>query len=208
MVIPNFIDVEKIKFRAVPCEKEQIAPDDQLVITHISNFRPLKRVIDVIKTFKTVSKQLNVKLLMVGDGPEKERAVRYCKAHDIEDAVLFLGKSNQIDEILCFTDLFLLPSEQESFGLAALEAMVHGVPVICSDVGGLPEVIENGVSGFLCPVGDVNAMAEKAIYILEDNERHQLFKQQAYKSSKKFDLEKVISNYESLYQDAKVNTPD
>ena len=205
-VIPNFIDVDKIKFRAVPCEKEQIAPDDQLVITHISNFRPLKRVVDVIKTFKTVSKHLNVKLLMVGDGPEKERAVRYCKAHNMEDAVLFLGKSNQIDEILCFSDLFLLPSEQESFGLAALEAMVHGVPVICSDVGGLPEVIENGISGFLCPLGDVNAMAEKTIHILEDNERHQLFKKQAYESSKKFDIEKVISHYESLYQDAKVNT--
>ena len=207
-VIPNFIDVEKFKFKTVPCEKGQIAPEDQLVITHISNFRPLKRVIDVLKTFKIVNEQLNVKLLMVGDGPEKERAMRHCRSHNIEDAVLFLGKSNQIDEILCFSDLFLLPSEQESFGLAALEAMVHRVPVVCSDVGGLPEVIENGVSGFLCPLGDVNAMAEKAIHILEDHERHKGFKEQAYESSKKFDIEKVISHYESLYREAKENPPD
>ena len=207
-VIPNFIDVEKFKFKTVPCEKGQIAPDDQLVITHISNFRPLKRVIDVLKTFKIVNEQLNVKLLMVGDGPEKERAMRHCRSHNMEDAVLFLGKSNQIDEILCFSDLFLLPSEQESFGLAALEAMVHRVPVVCSDVGGLPEVIENGVSGFLCPLGDVNAMAEKVIHILEDHERHKGFKEQAYESSKKFDIEKVISHYESLYREAKENPPD
>ena len=207
-VIPNFIDIDKIKFRTVPCEKGQIAPDDQLIITHISNFRPLKRVIDVLKTFKIVNEQLNVKLLMVGDGPEKERAMRYCKSHNMEDAVLFLGKSNQIDEILCFSDLFLLPSEQESFGLAALEAMVNGVPVICSNVGGLPEVIENGVSGFLCPVGDFKAMAHKAIHILEDPERHQSFKQQAYESSKKFDIKKVIYHYESLYREAKENAPD
>ena len=207
-VIPNFIDVEKFKFKTVPCEKGQIAPDDQLVITHISNFRPLKRVIDVLKTFKIVNEQLNVKLLMVGDGPEKERAMRHCRSHNMEDAVLFLGKSNQIDEILCFSDLFLLPSEQESFGLAALEAMVHRVPVVCSDVGGLPEVIENGVSGFLCPFGDVNAMAEKAIHILEDPERHKGFKEQAYESSKKFDMQEVISHYESLYREAKENPPD
>ena len=202
-VIPNFIDVEKIKFRSVPCEKGQIAPDDQMIITHVSNFRPLKRIIDVLKTFKIVSEKLNVKLLMVGDGPEKERAMRYCRAHEMEDTVLFLGRSNQIDEILCFSDLFLLPSEQESFGLAALEAMVHGVPVICSDVGGLPEVIQNGFSGFLCSLGDVKEMAEKAIYILEDTDRLKLFKIQAYESSKKFDIQKVVSHYESLYKDAK-----
>ena len=202
-VIPNFIDIEKLKFRTVPCEKGQIAPDDQLVITHISNFRPLKRIIDILKTFKIISQQLNVKLLMVGDGPEKERAMRYCRANEMEENVLFLGKSNQIEEILCFSDLFLLPSEQESFGLAALEAMVHGVPVVCSDVGGLPEVIEDGFSGFLCPLGDVDAMAEKAIHILEDDERHKQFKQQAYESSKRFNIEKVISHYESLYKEAK-----
>lgn len=204
-VIPNFIDRDKINFKNVPCEKGQIAPDDQLIITHISNFRPLKRIMDILKTFKKVSEKLNVKLLMVGDGPEKERAMRYCRAQSMEDSVLFLGRSNQIDEILCFSDLFLLPSEQESFGLAALEAMVHGVPVVCSDVGGLPEVIEEGVSGYLCPLGDVDAMANRAIHILEDPERHKRFKRQAYESSKKFDIDKVITHYESLYQKAKEN---
>ncbi len=206
-VIPNFIDRDKINFKNVPCEKGQIAPDDQLIITHISNFRPLKRILDILKTFKKVSEKLNVKLLMVGDGPEKERAMRYCRAQSMEDSVLFLGRSNQIDEILCFSDLFLLPSEQESFGLAALEAMVHGVPVVCSDVGGLPEVIEEGVSGYLCPLGDVDAMANRAIHILEDPERHKRFKRQAHESSKKFDIDKVITHYESLYQKAKENNP-
>ena len=204
-VIPNFVDINKIKYKNVPCEKGQIAPDDQMIITHISNFRPLKRILDILKTFKIISEQLNVKLLMVGDGPEKERAKRFCKAHQMEDKVLFLGRSNEIDEILCFSDLFLLPSEQESFGLAALEAMVHSVPVVCSNVGGLPEVIRDGVSGFLCPLGDVKAMAEKAIYILEDTDRHQQFKKQAYDSSQKFDIEKVVIQYEELYKEAVKN---
>tara|TARA_B100000886_G_C20390894_1_gene478223 strand:+ start:17 stop:1153 length:1137 start_codon:yes stop_codon:yes gene_type:complete len=202
-VIPNFIDFQKIKIRDVPCEKIQIAPEDELIITHISNFRPLKRVLDILKIFKIVRDDLNVKLLMVGDGPEKERAIRYCKTHLIEDNVLFLGKSNEIDEILCFSDLFLLPSEQESFGLAALEAMAHGVPVVCSYVGGLPEVIENGVSGFLCPVGDAKAMAEKVIHLLDDKDRLELFKRNAYESSKKFDIKNIIIHYESLYEQAK-----
>lgn len=201
-VIPNFIDLNKFKFKDVPCEKGQIAPDDQLIITHISNFRPLKRVIDILKVFKKVNEKLNVKLLMVGDGPEKVRAVRYSKANGLDTSVLFLGMSNEIDEILCFTDLFILPSEQESFGLAALEAMAHGVPVVCSDVGGLPEVVEDGFSGYLCPVGDIGTMTERSIYILEDPERHKQFKRQAYQSSQKYDINKVVSHYESLYQKA------
>ena len=201
-VIPNFIDLQKIKFRDVPCEKIQIAAEDELIITHISNFRPLKRILDILKIFKIIKDGLNVKLLMVGDGPEKERAIRYCKVNQLEKDVLFVGKSNEIDNILCFSDLFLLPSEKESFGLAALEAMAHGVPVVCSDIGGLPEVIENGISGFLCPVGDINAMAEKVNYLLGDKERLKLFKSQAYQSSKKFDIKKIISKYESVYSDA------
>ncbi len=201
-VIPNFIDLQKIKFRDVPCEKIQIAAEDELIITHVSNFRPLKRILDILKIFKIIKDGLNVKLLMVGDGPEKERAIHYCKVNQIEKDVLFVGKSNEIDNILCFSDLFLLPSEKESFGLAALEAMAHGVPVVCSDIGGLPEVIENGISGFLCPVGDINVMAEKVNYLLSDKERLKLFKSQAYQSSKKFDIKKVISKYESVYNDA------
>jgi N-acetyl-alpha-D-glucosaminyl L-malate synthase BshA len=201
-VIPNFIDSSKINIKEVPCEKGQIAPQDQMIITHISNFRPLKRVIDILKIFKKVSKHLNVKLLMVGDGPDKVRAMRYCRAHEMEDSVLFLGKSNEIDEILCFSDLFLLPSEQESFGLAALEAMAHGVPVVCTQVGGLPEVVENGVSGYLSPVGDISGMAQHVIHILEDKDLHRRFKHQALKTSKKFEIDKVIGQYESLYKEA------
>ena len=201
-VIPNFIDFQKIKFRDVPCEKIQIASEDELIITHVSNIRPLKRILDILRIFKIIKDSLNVKLLMVGDGPEKERAIRYCKLNQIEKDVLFFGKSNEIDNILCFSDLFLLPSEKESFGLAALEAMANGVPVVCSDIGGLPEVIENGISGFLCPVGDINAMAEKVNYLLGDKERLKLFKSQAYQTSKKFDIKKIISLYESVYNDA------
>ncbi|NBS18889.1 MAG: N-acetyl-alpha-D-glucosaminyl L-malate synthase BshA [Flavobacteriia bacterium] len=201
-VIPNFIDSSKINIKEVPCEKGQIAPQDQMIITHISNFRPLKRVIDILKIFKKVSKHLNVKLLMVGDGPDKVRAMRYCRAHEMEDSVLFLGKSNEIDEILCFSDLFLLPSEQESFGLAALEAMAHGVPVVCTQVGGLPEVVKNGVSGYLSPVGDISGMAQHVIHILEDKDLHRRFKHQALKTSKKFEIDKVIGQYESLYKEA------
>tara|TARA_X000000950_G_scaffold74611_2_gene93111 strand:- start:222 stop:1352 length:1131 start_codon:yes stop_codon:yes gene_type:complete len=201
-VIPNFIDLSKTHKKNVFCNKDVIATGDQFVITHISNFRPLKRIIDILKVFEKVRKKLNVKLLMVGDGPEKERAKRYCRAHKLDDSVLFLGNSNEIDEILCFTDLFLLPSEQESFGLVALEAMIHSVPVVCSDVGGLPEVVENGYSGYLCPVGDTNAMAEKSIYILENEERHEQFKKQAYECSKKFDIKNVIVHYENLYEEA------
>jgi glycosyltransferase involved in cell wall biosynthesis len=115
---------------------------------------------------------------------------------------MLLGNSNEIDEILCFSDLFLLPSEQESFGLSALEAMVHKVPVVCSDVGGLSEVVEDGFSGYLCPLGDIDAMAEKAIYILEDKGRHQQFKQNAFEVSKKFDIINIIKDYESLYKEA------
>ena len=115
---------------------------------------------------------------------------------------MFLGNSNEIDEILCFSDLFLLPSEQESFGLSALEAMVHKVPVICSDVGGLSEVVEDGFSGYLCPLGDIDAMAEKAIHILEDKHRHQQFKQNAFEVSKKFDINNIIKDYESVYEEA------
>jgi N-acetyl-alpha-D-glucosaminyl L-malate synthase BshA len=159
-------------------------------------------VIDVIKIFEKIHLKFKSKLLMVGDGPDKERAMRYCRSNGLENSVMFLGNSNEIDEILCFSDLFLLPSEQESFGLSALEAMVHKVPIICSDVGGLSEVVESGYSGYLCLLGDINSMAEKAIYILEDKERHQQFKQNAFEASKRFDINNIIKDYESVYDQA------
>ena len=161
-VIPNFIDFRKYEHITEPCERSFIAKNDEIIITHISNFRPLKRVIDVLKIFNKLRQKLNVRLIMIGDGPDKEKALKYVNKHRISKNVVFLGNSNEIDKILCFTDLFLLPSEQESFGLAALEAMVHKVPVVCSDAGGLSEVVENSVSGFLCPVGDINGMSKRS----------------------------------------------
>ena len=200
-VIPNFIDLSRID-KQVKCDKTIIASKDEFIITHISNFRPLKRIVDVLKIFKKIKNIFKAKLLMVGDGPDKQKALDYCRANNFEDLVVFLGNSNEIDEILCFTDIFLLPSEQESFGLAALEAMAHGIPVVCSDTGGLPEVVKEGYSGFLCPVGDTDQMAQKSIFLLEDSSRLNKFKIQAKKSTQKFNINKIIIYYEKIYKDA------
>ncbi len=201
-VIPNFIDFSKYENLSDPCERSFIAKKDELVITHISNFRPLKRVIDVMKIFKKLRSKLNVRLIMIGDGPDKEKALRYAKKHELNKYVVFLGNSNEIDKILCFTDLFLLPSEKESFGLSALEAMVHKVPVVCSNAGGLSEVVENGVSGFLCPVGDINQMTNRSIEILSDQKIHAEFKNNAFDKAKKFDIKNILPKYINLYQKA------
>jgi N-acetyl-alpha-D-glucosaminyl L-malate synthase BshA len=198
-VIPNFIDLSKTNDTGKTIDKYVVASKDQFVITHISNFRPLKRIIDVLKVFEKIRNKLDAKLIMVGDGPEKLRAKSYCKSHKLDEDVLFLGNSNEVDQILSFSDLFLLPSEQESFGLVALEAMIHKVPVVSTDIGGLPEVIENGYSGYLCPVGDINLMADQAVFILEDSDRHERFKNQALESCKNFDINNVVIHYEELY---------
>ena len=201
-VIPNFIDFSKYENLSDPCERSVIAKKDELVITHISNFRPLKRVIDVMKIFKKLRSKLNVRLIMIGDGPDKEKALRYAKKHELNKYTVFLGNSNEIDKILCFTDLFLLPSEKESFGLSALEAMVHKVPVVCSNAGGLSEVVENGVSGFLCPVGDINQMTNRSIEILADQKKHAEFKNNAFDKAKKFDIKNILPKYINIYQKA------
>ena len=198
-VIPNFIDLSKTNDTGKTIDKYVVASKDQFVITHISNFRPLKRIIDVLKVFEKIRNKLDAKLIMVGDGPEKLRAKSYCKSNKLDEDVLFLGNSNEVDQILSFSDLFLLPSEQESFGLVALEAMIHKVPVVSTDIGGLPEVIKNGYSGYLCPVGDINLMADQAVFILEDSDRHERFKNQALESCKKFDINNVVIHYEELY---------
>ena len=201
-VIPNFIDFSKYEYITEPCERSFIAKNDEIIITHISNFRPLKRVIDVLKIFNKLRDKLNVRLIMIGDGPDKEKALKYVNKHKIIKNVVFLGNSNEIDKILCFTDLFLLPSEQESFGLAALEAMVHKVPVVCSDAGGLSEVVENSVSGFLCPVGDINGMAKRSFEILSDPVNHNKFKESAFKRARSFDIKKILPKYISVYKKA------
>ena len=200
-VIPNFIGLQKTE-RVSPCKRSVMASVDELIVTHISNFRKVKRVDDVVRVFYGIQQQLPAKLIMVGDGPEREIADQLCKDLGIKKKVLFLGNTSDIDRILCFTDLFLLPSESESFGLSALEAMAAGVPVVSSNAGGLSEVNEEGVSGYLCPIGDVQTMAEKAIYILSDKNRLAQFKQNARKVAARFDEEKIIPMYEALYYNA------
>lgn len=168
-VVPNFIDIDKYKNTYKDCDRDLLALPEERVITHVSNFRPVKRIADVIEIFYRIQKELPAKLMMVGEGPERKEAELLCETYKIEDKVVFLGNSSEVDKILCFSDLFLLPSQTESFGLAALEAMASGVPVISSNSGGIPEVNIQGVSGFLSPVGAIDEMAQNALKILKDD---------------------------------------
>ncbi|WP_431242296.1 N-acetyl-alpha-D-glucosaminyl L-malate synthase BshA [Flavobacterium sp. P21] len=202
-VIPNFIELDKVvKDPDAPCHRYVMAKANERIVTHISNFRKVKRIPDIIKIFYNIQKEMPAKLMMVGDGPEKEKAEVLCMELGIYDKVIFFGNSNEIDKILCMTDLFLLPSETESFGLAALEAMALGVPVISSNSGGLPEVNFDGVSGYLSNVGDVEQMAENAIKILKDDATLKEFKKNALEVAKKFDIKNILPKYEALYQKA------
>jgi len=204
-VVPNFIDAKKEKNQFTDCQRELMAEDDEKIITHISNFRKVKRVDDVVKIFYKTQQTINSKLIMVGEGPEVQPAKKLAHELGISDKIMFLGESNDIDKILCFSDLFLLPSEKESFGLAALEAMVNGVPVISSNTGGLPEVNKEGFSGYLSEVGNVEEMAKNAIHILSDDHRLQQFKLNAKKMALKFDTDTVIPQYEEIYNRAASN---
>ena len=201
-VIPNFIDIEKINRLGKPCERSLLAQKEEKILTHISNFRPLKRIMDVIKIFEGLSSEIDCKLMMVGEGPEKVKAIEYVEKTGLEDKILFLGNSNEIDKILCYSDLFLLPSEKESFGLSALEAMTHGVPVISSNAGGISEVNIDGVSGYLADIGDVDTMVVRAKELLSNDVLHAQFKKQAKEQASKFSLEKIIGKYETIYSDA------
>ncbi len=199
-VIPNFIELNKnIDDATIPCYRSVIAKENERVVTHISNFRKVKRIPDVIKIFHKIQQEIPAKLMMVGDGPEKEKAERLCQELGIQDKVIFFGNSNEIDRILSYSDLFLLPSETESFGLAALEAMALSVPVISSNSGGLPEVNFDGVSGYLSNVGDVEDMAANAIKILQHNETLKNFKTNALATAKQFDIQNILPLYEDLY---------
>ena len=199
-VIPNFIEIDKN--RTADCQRSMMATEKQKIVTHISNFRKVKRIPDVVKIFNEIQKKIPAKLMMVGDGPEKPKAEKLCEELGISDKVIFFGNSHEIDKILCFSDLFLLPSETESFGLAALEAMASGVPVISSNTGGLPEVNREGYSGYLGNVGDVDYMAEKALSILSDDEVLFEFKSNALKVAHEFDIQNIMPMYEKLYQKA------
>ena len=201
-VIPNFIDIEAITSKEKPCKRTLLAEKEEKILTHVSNFRPLKRIIDVIDIFKGINSKIDSKLMMVGEGPEKRKAIRYVSDNKLKDKVLFLGNSNEIDKILCYSDLFLLPSEKESFGLSALEAMAHGVPIISSNAGGIPEVNLNGKTGFISNIGDTDSMINNAMSLLSNPQKHKLFKKQAQLQAKKFDLESVVDSYERIYNDA------
>jgi len=201
-VIPNFIENKQITNDPMNCKRNLFAKEGERIITHISNFRKVKRVLDVVKVFEGIQKQVPAKLMMVGDGPERLQAERLVADLGMEHQVIFFGNSSEIDSILKNSDLFLLPSETESFGLAALEAMANKVPVVSSNSGGLPEVNIAGVSGFLNDIGDIEGMINHALMIIKDPKVLKRFKEQAYLHSKNFSVDRVVPMYENIYQQA------
>jgi N-acetyl-alpha-D-glucosaminyl L-malate synthase BshA len=198
-VIPNFIDLEKFKKQKKDHFKKAICPNGEMLIVHTSNFRKVKRVGDVIRIFANIHKELPAKLLLIGDGPERVRAEAQCRELDICHDVRFLGKLEAVEEVLSVADLFIMPSEKESFGLAALEAMACEVPVISTNTGGLPELNIQGGTGFLSNVGDIEDMTQKALFVL-DKDNLPRFKQNALNRAKEFDITRILPLYESYYQ--------
>jgi len=198
-VIPNFICPDHYLPRPEKNFRNDYAPNGERIITHISNFRPVKRVEDVVRVFKRVMEKVPAKLLLVGDGPDRHRVEMLCRELGTCEHTHIIGKLKKPEEVLCISDLFILPSEKESFGLAALEAMASGVPVISTDTGGLPELNIEGFSGHLSPVGDVDDMAKNAIGILEKDETLNAFKSNAKKRAYDFSIEKVLPKYIDLY---------
>lgn len=200
-VIPNFIELHKNQNIAPQsCSRSVMANNNERIITHISNFRKVKRIPDIIHIFYKIQQKIPAKLMMVGDGPEKEKAEQLCVQLQIQDKVIFFGNSNEIDMILSNSDLFLLPSETESFGLAALEAMAWHVPVISSNSGGLPEVNRDGFSGYLSQVGDIDGMSNNALKILENDEVLNRFKENAFENAQQFEIKNILPLYENLYK--------
>jgi L-malate glycosyltransferase len=198
-VIPNFIDLEKFKKQKKDHFKKAICPAGESLIVHTSNFRKVKRVQDVISVFANIHKEIPSKLLMIGDGPERVKAEAQCRELGICDDVRFLGKLEAVEEVLSVADLFLMPSEKESFGLAALEAMACEVPVISSNTGGLPELNIHGGTGFLSNIGDIEDMTRNALFVLDKNNLPR-FKQNALNRAKEFDITRILPLYEAYYQ--------
>ncbi|MGF7231874.1 N-acetyl-alpha-D-glucosaminyl L-malate synthase BshA [Arachidicoccus sp.] len=198
-VIYNFVDLERFDRKPIDAFKKAVAPKGEKILVHASNFRKIKRVCDVTKIFAKVREVMPCKLLMVGDGPERPVCEEYINKLGLEHDVRFMGKQEQIEEILAISDLFVIPSEYESFGLAALEAMAAHVPVLSSNVGGLPEINIEGQTGFLFDVGDTETAAKKAIILLSDENYLQQIKDQAHQQALKFDIKKIIPLYEKLY---------
>ncbi len=198
-VIPNFIDLQRFTKLRKEHFKKAIAPNNEKLIIHASNFRPVKRVSDVISVFNIIAEKIPSKLLMIGDGPDRSKIEKEIRENPAGEHIRFLGKMDVVEEILSIGDIFILPSETESFGLAALEAMACQVPVISTNTGGLPELNVNGVTGYMSNVGDIQDMAKNAIHILSDENRLATFKKQALAHAKKFDINEILPIYENLY---------
>lgn len=198
-VIKNFVDVKRFNRKPIDAFRKVIAPNGEKIVLHASNFRKIKRVADVVKIFAQLIKKVPSKLLFVGDGPERQMAESMCRDLGLCDDMRFLGKQEQMEDILAIADLFVLTSEYESFGLAALEAMAASVPVISTNAGGLPEINVDGVTGYLGNVGDVDTMSKRAIEILSDENKLKQFKENAFKHAQQFDIDNVIPEYEELY---------
>jgi N-acetyl-alpha-D-glucosaminyl L-malate synthase BshA len=201
-VIPNFIDPDRADRHRGQCSRDAFAPNGEAILMHASNFRPVKRVADVVRIFARVRAQIPAKLLLVGDGPDRPMIQQMAAEMNLGADVHFLGEQDQLEPLFFCADLFLLPSEQESFGLTALEAMNCGVPVIAADVGGLPEVVVHGETGFLFPVGDVAAMADKAVEIMGDPAAYERLKAKARRRAVRvFDAADIIPRYEAFYRE-------
>lgn len=201
-VVPNFIDISKYILQQKRCIVENTESNKVPIITHVSNFRPVKNIKNVVLIFNNIQKEIPSKLLMIGEGPEKEMAEKLCKELSIENKVEFLGNSNQVEKNLCHSDLFLLPSNTESFGLAALEAMASKVAVISSDAGGLSEINIHGETGYLTKPDDIELMSKYAISILKDSSLLEKFKNKAFKMAKAFDINNIVPIYEKIYKRA------
>ncbi len=199
-VIHNFVDVQRYNKKAVAAFRQVIAPSNEKIIIHASNFRKIKRIDHVMEIFKNIHSALPAKLLMVGDGPERPLAEDLTRQYGLDGDVRFLGKQEQMEELLAVSDIFLLPSEYESFGLAALEAMAASTVVISTDAGGLGEINIDGVTGYTAPVGDVAKMSKNAIELLQDEPKLKAFKHNALKEAKLFDIHHIIPKYEELYR--------
>jgi len=198
-VIPNFIDLEKFKKQKKDHFKKAICPNGESLVVHTSNFRKVKRIPDVINVFANIRKEIPAKLLMIGDGPERNGAEQMCRDLGICDDIRFLGKLEAVEEVLSVADLFIMPSEKESFGLAALEAMACEVPVISSNTGGIPELNIQGVTGFMSPIGDIEDMTRKSLFVLDKNNLPH-FKENALKRAKEFDITRILPLYETYYE--------
>lgn len=199
-VIYNFVDVERFSKKPIDAFRQAVAPEGERIIMHASNFRKIKRVEDVIRIFEAINKEVPSKLMMVGDGPERHGVEELSRELGIGNDVRFVGKQEQMEEIMAISDLFLLTSEYESFGLSALEAMAAHVPVISTNAGGLPEVNIHGETGYMAPVGHVREMADYGISMLRTDETLQVFKDNAYKQALRFDISKIVPKYEALYE--------